>query len=88
MRDLSRRVAEAYVAQRDGMAFPWIPENGVEEDCSCKETETVESGARKFHTRPLGAVPFVFEIGHEELPVHDAVSVRVQMEEKTAEIIR
>ena len=87
MRDLSRRVAEAYVAQRETMEFPWAPENGSDGESACKDKETVESGAKKFHTRPLGALPFVFEIGHEELPVHDAVSVRTQMEEKLQKLL-
>jgi glycyl-tRNA synthetase len=81
MRDLSRRVAEAYAAQREKLALPWLPIGKGEKGCGCENGEKVESGAKRFHTRPLGAVPFVFEIGHEELPVHDAVSVRAQMNE-------
>jgi glycyl-tRNA synthetase len=81
MRDLSRRVAEAYIAQREVLGYPWIDEAARAKEQACKKEEKAENIVKRFHTRPLGAVPFILEIGHEELPVQDAALVRVQLKE-------
>ena len=58
MRDLSRRVAEAYYAQREEMGFPWLVSEEVEkpEIISLPRTDLPERA------------DFLFEIGTEELP--------------------
>lgn len=61
MRDLSRRVAEAYYAQREAMGFPWL--------------ESKEAGQPTVVSLPNSELSeradFLFEIGTEELPVSE-----------------
>ena len=61
MRDLSRRVAEAYYAQREEMGFPWL-ENKEAEQPAVVSLPTAELADR---------ADFLFEIGTEELPVSE-----------------
>jgi glycyl-tRNA synthetase len=73
MRDLSRRVAEAYLAQRESLAFPWgrvEPKSAVWEAAPADEAPA-----------PLGPAPFVLEIGTEELPAADLASALEQLRE-------
>ncbi len=63
MRELSRRTAEAYIAQREALGFPWRgrwpgPEASIRP-------------AADPAPAPAGPAPFVFEIGTEELPAAD-----------------
>ena len=87
MRDLSRRVAEAYIAQREEMGFPWITEADKAKEQPCEKEEKKDTTDKRFNTRPLGAVPFILEIGHEELPVLDANQVREQLKENLAKLL-
>ncbi|MBW6466092.1 MAG: glycine--tRNA ligase subunit beta [Brevefilum sp.] len=70
-RDLARKVALAYVEQRQQAAFPWLTEStaayiaGVAEDG--KELQT-------------SAAPFLLEIGTEELPAGDLASALSQLQ--------
>ncbi|MCU0487025.1 MAG: glycine--tRNA ligase subunit alpha, partial [Anaerolineales bacterium] len=60
MRDLSRSVSEAYLAQRQHLEYPWLKESGA----STAAQEQAQAAAL-----PLAApAPFVLEIGTEELP--------------------
>ena len=61
MRDLSRRVAEAYYAQREAMGFPWL-ESKEAEQAAVISLPTAELTER---------ADFLFEIGTEELPVSE-----------------
>jgi glycyl-tRNA synthetase len=61
MRDLSRRVAEAYYAQRESMGFPWL-------DQAQTEQAEVESLLQANDTE---RADFLFEIGTEELPASE-----------------
>ncbi len=61
-RDLARRVAEAYVEQRQKAEFPWMAEIGHE----LSDEVRVEEGEI-----PGGPAPFLLEIGTEELPPSD-----------------
>ena len=79
MRDLSRRVAEAYIVQRESLGYPWDKNQGKQLEEECKKEESTEPVDKRYNTRPLGAVPFMLEIGHEELPVQDATLARVQL---------
>ncbi len=61
MRDLARRVGEAYLQQREALGFPWLKQS---------------AGRGEAMPRPgRGAAPlrpdFVFELGVEELPAQD-----------------
>jgi glycyl-tRNA synthetase len=71
MRDLARRVAEAYLAQREGLGYPLLKKE--------------KSPSRKSEARaPLPAVPpsplpFLLEVGVEELPAGDVDSALSQL---------
>ncbi len=71
MRDLSRRVAEAYIAQRDEMGYPWL------------KTEQAKLELEPFELPTLNTkhADFLFEIGTEELPVADLSSALEQLEQ-------
>ncbi len=91
MRDLSRRVAEAYLEQRKALEYPWMKENGE---------ERIESGEQRVESReqrtgnsaaaattldsPLSTLfsPFLFEIGTEELPAGDLDAALGQLRER------
>lgn len=75
MRDLSRRVAEAYLAQREALGFPWL-----EREVRLASAVNFASAFGERVTRPItsekppsqsGALPFLLEIGTEELPAQD-----------------
>lgn len=61
MRELSRRVAEAYYSQREEMGFPWLVSEPVE------KAEIVSVN----HTDLPQKADFLFEIGTEELPASE-----------------
>ena len=70
-RELARRVAEAYVAQRQQAEFPWLTDE--------KPTAEVESGETSQEITAKTA-PFLFEIGTEELPPGDMTGALSQLE--------
>ncbi|MCL4562363.1 MAG: glycine--tRNA ligase subunit beta, partial [Chloroflexi bacterium] len=86
MRELARRVSEAYLEGRQRLEFPWMEAGGM---------QTVVSGAG--HTGdhqiepdeagdltaiPTEPAPFLLEIGTEELPVGDLDSALRQLGER------
>jgi glycyl-tRNA synthetase len=87
MRDLSHRVAEAYLAQREQMGYPWLK----------KEQTSAGKGQAAVHPYPekidkavstQRAAPgaeqkrdFLLEIGTEELPVNDLDAALEQLRE-------
>lgn len=72
MRDLTRRVAEAYLAQREKAEMPWLDQPGLDEspvvDGRLMHLPLREREVRPLGPQPEGRVPFLFEIGTEELP--------------------
>ena len=70
-RELARRVAEAYVAQRQQAEYPWLAEE--------KTAANVESGGMPQEIAAATA-PFLFEIGMEELPPGDMTGALAQLE--------
>ncbi|MEL7645335.1 MAG: glycine--tRNA ligase subunit beta [Anaerolineaceae bacterium] len=70
MRDLSRRVAEAYLVQRTEMGFPWL----ISTDSS-SETAQTELPSVKDEKADL-----LLEIGMEELPTADLATALAQLE--------
>jgi glycyl-tRNA synthetase len=72
MRALARKVAEAYLAQRQALEYPLLKESGI-------------SQAGKSTTKlpvPKSAQPFLLEIGVEELPAGDVESAQAQLRER------
>ena len=70
-RELARRVAEAYVEQRQRAEFPWLKEE--------KTTAQAETGTAVQEIKTETA-PFLFEIGTEELPPGDMTGALSQLE--------
>lgn len=70
-RELARRVAAAYVEQRQKAEFPWMAES----QASTKAVEKVDGQGIAGETAPL-----LLEIGTEELPPSDLASALVQLE--------
>jgi glycyl-tRNA synthetase len=71
MRDLSRQVAEAYVAQRAAMGHPWRREAAA----------SVPAAAADPQPHPTAPAPLLVEIGVEELPPGDLESALAQLRE-------
>jgi len=70
-RDLARRVAEVYVAQRQAAEFPWLAETS--------QVETVVRDVKEGELQEPQA-PFLLEIGMEELPPSDLTSALFQLQ--------
>jgi glycyl-tRNA synthetase len=78
MRELSRRVAEAYVEQRSQLGFPWVKNSGngrTEEAAAVEQQVPVETAAPPVDR----AQHFLLEIGTEELPAADMDSALAQL---------
>jgi glycyl-tRNA synthetase, tetrameric type, beta subunit/glycyl-tRNA synthetase, tetrameric type, alpha subunit len=69
MRDLSRRVAEAYLAQREEMGFPWL--STIE-----RSAETTQAALPEVRTE---TADLLLEIGTEELPTSDLEAALAQL---------
>ncbi len=76
MRELSKRVSEAYIEQRMALEFPWLDETVSLEPIP---SVTVISNDRSDFL-PTSPKPFLLEIGTEELPVADLESAIEQLE--------
>ncbi len=61
MRELSRKVSEAYIAQRQEMGYPWLAE----------AKQTVEAALRPLPNLAAEKADLLLEIGTEDLPVTD-----------------
>ncbi len=74
MRDLSRRVAEAYMEQRQRLEYPWL-QQAIRETASNAKA----SGERPALPAATAPQPFLLEIGTEELPAGDLDSALAQL---------
>lgn len=73
MRDLSRRVAEIYLAQRQHMEYPWLDKNTL----STTKEVPFATGLVSFPAEPA---ELLLEIGTEELPAGDLDSALEQLQ--------
>jgi glycyl-tRNA synthetase len=74
MRELARGVAEAYLAQREALGFPWKRLPGVAgPDTRPPDRDTAPP--------PGSPAPLALEVGTEELPVDDLESALAQLEQ-------
>ena len=76
MRDLSRRVAEAYLAQREALGFPWLD----------KGTATLAAALPAAVELPAPD-DFLLEIGTEELPAGDLSSAIDQLRQSVPRML-
>lgn len=84
MRDLSRRVSEAYIAEREKLEYPWL--KGVRKPETAKpsiQSKVLAAPSVSQH----GANHFLFEIGTEELPVGDLDAALKQLKVRMPAIL-
>jgi glycyl-tRNA synthetase len=74
MREMARKVAEAYLAQRKELEYPLMKQT---------EDKGPMTKAKPAFTSVLGPQSFVLEIGTEELPAGDVDSALTQLRERT-----
>ncbi len=79
MRELSRRVAEAYIEQRKRLEYPWLKEESVEGGAAFAPETPIPY--------PLTPAPFLFEIGTEELPAGDLDAALQQLSERVPQML-
>ncbi|MCE1252574.1 MAG: glycine--tRNA ligase subunit beta [Anaerolineae bacterium] len=77
MRDLARRVAEAYVAQREQLGFPWLDQAGTQAQPEAAQTTEIKAAAGDL----------LFEIGTEELPAAEMESALAQLKERVPALL-
>jgi glycyl-tRNA synthetase len=80
MRELSRGVANAYLAQRQHLEYPWLDESPTTDK---KAIHAVLPGAALDHTTPAD---LLLEIGTEELPAGDLDSAIQQLQERLPDL--
>jgi glycyl-tRNA synthetase len=76
MRDLARRTAEAYLAQRQALGFPWLSERTPQARPAAKAGKPLSAAAA-----------FVLEIGTEELPAGDLTSALEQLRQAVPRLL-
>jgi glycyl-tRNA synthetase len=81
MRDISRRVAEAYLAQRQHLEYPWLDENIT----SGSTTTSVTTGPVSL--LPTTSADLLLEIGTEELPAGDLDSAIEQLQGRLSSLL-
>ncbi len=74
MRDLSRKVAEAYLAQRQHLEYPWLDEKAA------AGVTTSSLAANSTAAIPVAPSDLLVEIGTEELPAGDLDSAIEQLQ--------
>jgi glycyl-tRNA synthetase len=75
MRELSRKVSEAYIAEREALGFPWLKQESASDlKPQTKSINVVKPGVK--------TADFLLEIGTEELPVEDLDTALVQLRER------
>jgi glycyl-tRNA synthetase len=80
MRDLSRRVAEAYVAERQALEYPWLKNKPTA--AAVQIVPAVPTAV------PVaGAADFLLEIGSEELPVGELTEALNQLSERVPALL-
>jgi len=85
MRELAREVAQAYVAQREEMGFPGLKRSWVVKDAArqwISESTGQQSMIHLIALEPVDSLPFLLEIGTEELPAGDLTSAIEQLGEQ------
>lgn len=83
MRDLSRKTAQGYLAQREELGFPWLQKN--------VDTQPVQEEQLVFDEamadQPSQPQSLLLEIGTEELPAQDLADAIQQLEQNTVSML-
>ena len=85
MRNLSRKLAEAYLEQRQRQEYPWIDriEPVVVTGLETKQADGIQTAA----SPPESIAPFLLEIGTEELPAGDLDYALEQLRSRVPEML-
>lgn len=87
MRDLSRRSAEAFVAQREELGFPWLEKQTIRGE----KINSPSSGETQMDLLSAVDLPdtadLLIEIGTEELPAADLEEALIQLQESVPALI-
>ncbi len=81
MRELSHRVAVAYIDERQRLEFPWMQEESGEQ-----RVESSQDGKRSVPAVTSSA-PFLLEVGTEELPYSDLEAALAQLRERVPQLL-
>ncbi len=84
MRAQAKQVSELYVQQRERLEFPWL--QGDKTTGSGSDTTVADAPVSTLLV-PATPLPFVLELGSEELPPQDVVDGIAQLEEKMAALL-
>ncbi len=87
MRDLSRRVAEVYLEQRQRLEFPWLGEAQTDRPTPGDRPQAGAAGQHPASVA-LRPSPFLFELGVEELPVADLQAALEQLRQRVPELLK
>ncbi len=79
MRDLSRRVAEAFLEQRQRLEFPWLEDGEGQGAQVAVQTAPIAAASQLQLLPGVEKLDFLFEIGTEELPVNDLENLLDQL---------
>lgn len=83
MRDMTRRVSEAYIAQRQSLEFPFLNENA-----SSASVVAVTKVVTEKPVYPATAATFLLEVGTEELPATDLQSALEQLSTRVPGLLK
>jgi glycyl-tRNA synthetase len=83
MRDLSRRVAEAYISQRQRLGYPWTNKSSQSEPAQ----RALESKEPQVPSGSPASQSFLLEIGTEELPAGDLSSALDQLKARLPDLL-
>ncbi|NLG71297.1 MAG: glycine--tRNA ligase subunit beta [Chloroflexi bacterium] len=88
MRDLARKISEAYLEYRQRLEYPWLDEGqpaGWQEERAAGPAQSVPAPAEE----PAASAPqdFLFEIGTEELPASDLESALDQLKTRVPALL-
>ena len=78
IRELARKVAEGYLEERKQLEYPLLKDQGIAQ----KEIVNSELGKLASLPIPNSPLPFLLEIGVEELPASDVDSALTQLRER------
>ncbi|MHB8806238.1 MAG: glycine--tRNA ligase subunit beta [Anaerolineaceae bacterium] len=84
MRDLSRKTAQTYLAQREELGFPWLQKNKAASEQPQEEQLVLDGAVTDLPSKPQS---FLFEIGTEELPAQDLTDALQQLEQNTISML-
>ncbi|MGD8404102.1 MAG: glycine--tRNA ligase subunit beta [Anaerolineales bacterium] len=79
MRGLARNVADAYLEQRQSLEYPLLTTSDIRHQTLAGSTETKDSMLK---SEVLSPMPFLLEIGTEELPHGDVEAMLTQLRER------